>query len=405
MKIRSITCFINPDWPLDQVRLKRAAGFIQAARSAFLEAGYEVQTTRLASVPFFTLLNQDVSKGVEFAATLEDVAREVGFDYVSIGTVFPDQMAGYSIIPEILEKTSSVFASGVITHPEKGISLEAVWECANVIKRNAEISSDGLVNLRFAALASVRAGAPFFPAAYHHSEEEAFALALEAADLAVEAVRQGSNLKEARRSLIESIERNAAVLSIIGDELAERYHINFAGIDFSLAPFPKVDSSIGTALEDLTGTKLGSPATLAGVGFFADAINQAQFNKVGFCGVMLPVLEDLILARRVAEGRLRLSDLLLYSAVCGTGLDTIPLPGDIGTEQIHAILVDLGTLSLRLNKQLTARLMPVPGKKAGEETDFDFPYFANSRIMSIDQQPGLRLFTGDAWFPLISRMK
>jgi uncharacterized protein (UPF0210 family) len=76
----------------------------------------------------------------------------------------------------------------------------------------------------------------------------------------------------------------------------------------------------------------------------------------------------------------------MYSAVCGTGLDTIPLPGDVTAEQMQALLLDLSALALRLNKPLTARLMPIPGKNAGDLTEFDFPFFANSRVMALDSQ-------------------
>lgn len=404
MKIRSITYFDDPGWPLNQKRVKRVGGFVQAARVAFLERGFQVQTARLASVPFSELLTgKEISQAIEYTETLEKAAREVGFDYVSIGPALPAQPEVLEIIPDIFKNTSHIFASGLITEPDKGISLQAVWKCAGVILRTAYISPDGFANLRFAALASVESGSPFFPAAYHRGGEPLFALALESADLAVEAVRNGKDLNEVRSNLIASIERNAALLSVIANQLAEVFHVKFAGIDFSLAPFPESDFSIGTALEELTGTTLGSPASLAAVGFFADAIDRARFNKVGFCGVMLPVLEDSTLARRVAEGSLQLSDLMLYSAVCGTGLDTIPLPGDVSHEAIAAILLDLGTLSLRLDKPLTARLMPIPGKKAGEETDFDFPYFANSKVMSVDQRPISRQFKQDGWLSLISR--
>ena len=96
---------------------------------------------------------------------------------------------------------------------------------------------------------------------------------------------------------------------------------------------------------------------------------------------MLPVLEDTGLAGRATEGTLTIRDLLLYSCLCGTGLDTIPLTGETTVEQIAALLLDLAAISVRLSKPLTARLMPIPGKKAGEEIRFDFEYFAASRVM------------------------
>jgi len=76
-------------------------------------------------------------------------------------------------------------------------------------------------------------------------------------------------------------------------------------------------------------------------------------------------------------------NLLTYSAVCGTGLVTIPLPGDIAEKKLYALLLDIASLSQKLNKPLSARLMPVPGKKAGEMTEFTFEYFANSKIMDL----------------------
>jgi uncharacterized protein len=95
------------------------------------------------------------------------------------------------------------------------------------------------------------------------------------------------------------------------------------------------------------------------------------------------VLEDAALASRAADGNLTVTDLLLMSTVCGTGLDTVPLPGDTSPEQLAAILLDVAALSLRLDKPLTARLVPIPGKKAGDPIEFDFPYFANSRVMGV----------------------
>jgi uncharacterized protein (UPF0210 family) len=109
--------------------------------------------------------------------------------------------------------------------------------------------------------------------------------------------------------------------------------------------------------------------------------DQCSYKRVGFNGLMLPVLEDTTLAERNSKGYYDINKLLLYSAVCGTGLDCIPLPGDVSPEQLEAILLDIAALSCRLRKPLTARLMPVPGKSIGEMTAFDFKFFANSRIM------------------------
>jgi uncharacterized protein (UPF0210 family) len=104
---------------------------------------------------------------------------------------------------------------------------------------------------------------------------------------------------------------------------------------------------------------------------------------------MLPLLEDWTMARRSHENLYSLDSLLLYSTVCGTGLDTIPLAGDTGQPEIAALLLDLAALAVKLDKPLTARLVPVPGIAAGASTQFNFEFFANARAFAIDADPGL----------------
>jgi hypothetical protein len=102
---------------------------------------------------------------------------------------------------------------------------------------------------------------------------------------------------------------------------------------------------------------------------------------------------------------LTVKDLLLYSAVCGTGLDTLPLPGDTSAEQIAALLLDLSALALRLDKPLTARLMPIPGKQAGDPTHFDFPFFADSKVMALEAETLGRPFSCTELIQLQPRRK
>jgi uncharacterized protein (UPF0210 family) len=92
------------------------------------------------------------------------------------------------------------------------------------------------------------------------------------------------------------------------------------------------------------------------------------------------VMEDKLLARRWAEGTYTTDALLAYSAVCGTGLDTVPFPGDISEEQIARILGDVASLAWKWHKPLSARLQPVKGKKAGDSTEFQDEYLFNTTL-------------------------
>jgi hypothetical protein len=95
---------------------------------------------------------------------------------------------------------------------------------------------------------------------------------------------------------------------------------------------------------------------------------------------MLPVLEDSVLARRWEAGRINRDALLSYSAVCSAGLDAIPLPGDITEREIASIISDMASLAVKWKKPLSARLLPAPGRRVGEMTDFSSQYLVNIRI-------------------------
>jgi uncharacterized protein (UPF0210 family) len=291
--------------------------------------------------------------------------------------------------------------------PGGKISPSGVRACAEVIHQLAPQDSNGFANLYFAALANVGPGAPFFPAAYHAGSGPAFAIATEAADLVVQAFSQASNLAEARRNLREALETHGQRIKAVADALSRQStrKISFGGIDFSPAPFPEIELSLGTGMERLGLPAVGRHGSLAAAALIAETLNLADFPHAGFCGMMLPVLEDAALAQRAAEGILSVKDLLLYSAVCGTGLDTVPLPGDVTVEALTAVLLDLAVLAARLDKPLTARLMPVPGKQAGDSTGFDFAFFANSRVMALDAQTLSGILAAEDEFELQTRQK
>jgi hypothetical protein len=270
-----------------------------------------------------------------------------------------------------------------------------------VIVRCASIEPNGFANLQFAALANVDAGAPFFPAAYHDGDKPAFAIATESADLAVTAFQNAATLEEGRSALISHVTKHGQTIASVAALLVSNLNSpRFVGIDFSLAPFPDEAHSLGNAVEQMGVSGIGLHGSLTAAAILTEAIERAEFPHTGFSGFMQPILEDSVLARRAAEGTLTVKDALLYSAVCGTGLDTVPLPGDTTAEQISPVLLDLSALALRLDKPLTARLMPIPRKKAGDETNFDFAFFAQSRIMALESEPLKPFLQGDEAIPL-----
>jgi uncharacterized protein (UPF0210 family) len=410
MKIRSITYFCNPKYPLDEKALPAAGAFLAKAKSAYEAAGYEVQTVRLATIPFPVLLNGKVNELPKLAERLESILSQIGVAYASLGPALIEYSESYAVIPDAITATQNIFFGGVIADKKNGISMQAINACAQIIQKASTISPDGFGNLRFAALANVRAGAPFFPTAYHDSDEPAFAIATEAADLAVDAFSGQQTVDDGRRALISEITKHGQAIARVAKDLAQSLIPNpqsptFGGIDFSLAPFPDDAHSLGGAVEKIGISKVGLHGSLAAAAILTEAIDRADFPHTGFSGFMQPVLEDSVLAKRAAEGTLTIKDLLLYSAVCGTGLDTVPLPGNTTAEQIAPLLLDLSALAMRLDKPLTARLMPIPEKMVGDATNFDFGFFANSKVMKLESEGLGKPFSGGEVFQLASRRK
>lgn len=377
MEIRSVTLFC--DAPDDNHAAPGDfAGFLAAARSIF---PVRVQSTRLGALPFPDWL----PRAGAVAAAAEFVAgwRAAGVDYVSLGPVLlGHDPAWLDLIPALLSAAEGVFASVEIATSDGRLDVGRCWDVARLVRQVSKLHADGFGNLFLGALAGCGPGHPFLPASYHGGGPARFAVAVESADLALGAIRGATSLDEARSRLVAGIESAAATITPAAGHLAAEFGVAFGGLDFSLAPYPTEDKSLGAALEALGVPAVGSPGGLFAAAFITEAIDRAQFPRAGFCGLMLPVLEDATLARRAAEGGLALNDLLLYSAVCGVGLDTIPLPGDTSEATLAGILLDTAALSARLRKPLVARLMPLPGLQAGDAASFDFEYFAPGRVMA-----------------------
>lgn len=387
MNIRSVTCFVTVGDPAGQASaIDNAARLARESRTALEDAGFPVQTTRLATQP----LSHLPADPVRLAPDLWEQCAAAGFDYLSLGPVLADapdaDLSLLDTIPALIQATETVFASVLVATRGKGPNLEAIRRTAKIVRQIAGTTALGFGNLRLAMMANVGPHAPFFPAAYHDGGAPAVAIATESADLAVSAFSDAAgsgSLDKARSRLVEAVEDAAGRIAGLIAPLSERHDFYFAGIDFSLAPFPEEARSIGAAVERMGVDRFGAPGTLFAVALLTDCLRRARYPRCGFNGVMLPVLEDATMAARSREGMFTIDDLLLYSAVCGTGLDTVPLPGDVSDAELAGILLDVATLALRLDKPLTARLMPIPGARAGDITQFDFDYFANGRVLDL----------------------
>jgi uncharacterized protein len=383
MKIRSITLGTGLSSGLGPT-MEWAGGTLVTVAERFQKAGYEVQTTRVSLPPLSSLglAETDVR---DFAAEVDAVAAAAQVGYVALGPIRwsdDERLAAAltSSLPAAIAESERVFGS-VETADATGVRFDAVEAAAGIIRTLAESTDQGFGNLRFAALANCPAGVPFFPAAYHEGAEPMFGLALQAADVGLRAAQQVTTIEESEQRLKAAVQAELARLEAVAIGVESELGLRYAGADPTLAPFPDDRESIGAVLEALGVGRFGAAGTLTAAALVTRALRAVEARRCGFAGLMLPVLEDSVLARSAAEGLYSWEELLLYSSVCGTGLDTVPLPGNIGADELAAIILDVSTLAIALDKPLTCRLFPVPGKAAGDLTGFDFAYFAKGGIL------------------------
>jgi len=382
-KIRAITAFINLDRAQYQQQVADALTLLKRARTTMESRGYQVQTIRIATQPF-----PEYTKGlttqqaVAFFKEYDALAQKEKFA-ASIGPAMlneGDNTAQAEMLAEILSNTKSLNASVVVAGDE-GVNWKAVGAAARVMKKLEETEhSQG--NFRFAAIAMVQPLTPFFPAAYHTGFGHQFAIALESANVVAAAFKDAPDLATARQRLTDSLAASAFDIERHVGRVDQETGWTYMGID--LSPAPSGDVSIGAAIENLTTQPVGMSGTLTAAATITAAVKDVKVKQTGYTGLMLPILEDKRLAQRWSEGHISIDALLSYSAVCGTGLDTIPLPGDITAEQLSLIIGDMASLAYKWHKPLSARLLPVLGRGWGEMTEFDDPFLVNAKLQSLD---------------------
>lgn len=380
--------------------LEKISNLNISLKEKFNEQNIKVQTFRLCSQPLFSYEDKVFyNKGLKNALPVLDeqftiigeLLKKYNINYFACCSMLADHLNNFgpferlllNEIPTFLKKNDFLFSSLPVASNQYGINLTALKSGAKIIKNLSE--PDPFANLKFCVSSNVNPDlhTPFFPASYHFSEKPKFSIALEMADEVVETLDKSNSLNDAKVKLKARFNEIYDQICGIAEKIAQEYQIEFEGIDFSPAPFPKREKSIGTAIEKMGFDYFGSHGSLIVIALIRNAIPRHKEKVIGFSGFMQPVFEDSTIAQRLIEDRFNIESLLLYSTICGTGLDCIPLPGDITERELFYLLLDICTISLTHNKPLTARLMPIPGKKAGEDIEFDFEYFAPTKIMDI----------------------
>ena len=383
-KVRAITGFVRLDRPTYRKQIADALVVLRRAKAEFESSGYEVETVRLTTQPLAQLVSGlSEEQALAFLAQLDDLSVKENF-LPNVGPAMlrdRDDPAAMHLLERVLSTLPNIEASSIIAD-EAGIHRKTIRRTAELVKYVSEHSPRSHGTFNFTATAMLKPFGPFFPGSYHTGAGGQFAIGFEGANVVRDVfAKDKGNAAAATADLTAALTKHAAVAAAVGKKIAAETGWAYLGVDPT--PAPAGDVSIGAAIEAFTGAKFGSSGTLTAASMITAAVKAVPEKQVGYSGLMVPVLEDKVLAQRWAESTYNIDSLLAYSAVCGTGLDTIPLPGDIRVEQMERIFGDVASLAVKWNKPLSARLQPVHGKKPGDRTDFQNSALFNTTLHAL----------------------
>jgi uncharacterized protein len=383
-KVRAITGFVRLDRPTYRKQITDALVVLRRAKAEFESSGYEVETVRLTTQPLAELVSGlSEEQALAFLAQLDDLSVRENF-LPNVGAAMlhdSGDPAAMHLLERVLSTLPKIEASTIIAD-EAGIHWKTIRRTAELVKYVSEHSPHSQGTFNFTATAMLKPYGPFFPGSYHTGAGGQFAIGFEGANVVRDVfAKDKGNAAAATADLTAALTKHAAVAATVGKKIAAETGWAYLGVDPT--PAPAGDVSIGAAIEAFTGAKFGSSGTITAAYIITAAVKAVPEKQVGYSGLMVPVLEDKVLAQRWAESAYNIDSLLAYSAVCGTGLDTIPLPGDINVEQMERIFGDVASLALKWNKPLSARLQPVHGKHPGDRTDFQDSALFNTRLQAL----------------------
>lgn len=368
-----------------------AGNLVDACNKVGEKYGIPVVNKRISVSPIAAVgAAMSSSQLVDIARVMDDVAAEVDVDFIGGFTALVEKgiargdMALIESIPQALTETERVCASVNVASTKAGINMDAVLLMGRAIKRAAHLTAekDGIACAKLCVFANIPQDIPFMAGAYLGIGEADAVINVgvsgpgvvkNAVDRALEA-DPGLNLGGISDLIKKTAYKVTRVGELIGREVADHLKIQFGVVDLSLAPTPNVGDSVGEIFESLGLLSIGVPGTTAALALINDSVKKggafASSRVGGLSGAFIPVSEDLNISESARKGHIGLEKLEAITAVCSVGLDMVALPGDTTEETIAAIIADEMSIGVINNKTTATRLIPVPGKKAGDSAYF-----------------------------------
>ena len=397
-KVRTITSFItltqnNTTWPKI---VSDAARFNGALMNRIQQKGYTVQTIRLVTNPFGEYIDtSSIQSALDDMKILSDTLNSPDMPDVRIRFAIGEARNAQelTLVPSIIEHFGDL-GNICINIPADDLGIpdaQLTRDAAETVVQIGKQTKGGEGNFNFTVNYNCQPLIPYFPASYHRSDpEKCFVLGLETPDLLSNALDEVDDntdrntfLQSAYRVMGDALQYHVDEILPIAHEVSKEFAIPFAGIDSSAAP-SKDCTSIVDLYKKLDIPFFGTAGSLEVSSLLTKVFKSVEgVNVVGFSGLMLAATEDAGLAQDAIDRKYDIRTFLMNSAVCGIGLDTVPIPGDTSVDKIAAIMRDTGTLAFRLNKPLTVRLFPVPGLQEGDVTSFESDDLCDCGVLGV----------------------
>ncbi len=400
-RIRTITTFLSlgknrEGW---EASIKKAVDFCHSLSNSFSENGYEVQSIRIVSNAFGEYLRTDslenAGADLAYLSELLNTNQQPGLRMrFAIGEA--KTQAEIALLPRLIQSYGDLCNACVnIPRDAHGMLDNHLIEAAALaVDEIARITPRGEGNFNFTVNFNCAPLIPYFPASYHDSNlDNCYVIGLETPDLLVESLKEcnatlsSSNHSQRYHAYFDAMStalnyHTTAVAEIL-NQFGEQTEFSFAGLDSSAAP-SKNCASMVEVYQQMGVPYFGACGSVEASELLTRVFKSVKPLKLtGFSGLMLALTEDTGLAAGTVKGEFDIRALLTYSAVCGIGLDTVPIPGDTPIEKVSALMRDTGTMAFRLNKPLTVRLFPVPGLAAGEMTAFESDDLCNCAVLAV----------------------
>ncbi|AEF85436.1 conserved hypothetical protein [Treponema primitia ZAS-2] len=369
-------------------KLLRVAGpLVKVGREIEVEYGIPIINKRVSVTPIaLVAASSDDENYTPYAQVLDSVASELGIDFVGGFSALVQK--GFSSgdkrlldsIPEALSVTERVCASVNVASTKSGINMDAVRRMGEIVKLTAEKTADrdGLGCAKLVVFCNAPEDNPFMAGAFHGTGEGESCLNVGVSGPGVVKAALESHRGASFDELADTIKKTAFKITrmgqLVGMEAAKRLGVPFGILDLSLAPTPEVGDSVARILEEMGLESAGTHGTTAALAMLTDMVKKggvmASTHVGGFSGAFIPVSEDEGMVAAVRAGTITLDKLEAMTSVCSVGLDMIALPGDTPASTIAAIIADEMAIGMVNNKTTAVRVIPVPGKKAGDWAQF-----------------------------------